>query len=119
MDEIAQNRLAICDFLNAKKPENTAKPASAAINSVANRDDLKVLAAIGSAGLEQVWQQHPAKQSYEQIAPIAKSLVRQHPMLTLGAASALGALVVLSPGLRRKAWQGLQGQLPAELQSLF
>ncbi len=119
MDEIAKNRQAICDFLNAKKPESPANSASQAMVNAAHPDSLKTLAAIGTAGLEKAWQQHPAKQAYEQVAPLAQNLVRQHPWLSLSAASAVGALVVLSPGLRRQAWQSLQGQLPSQLKQLF
>lgn len=119
MDEITQSRQAICDFLNTKKTAEAEKSARAAINNEANTDSLKALAAIGTAGLGAAWQQHPAKKTYEQVAPLAQSVVRQHPWLSLGTASALGALVVLSPGLRRQALQALQGQLPPQLRDLF
>ena len=125
MDEIAKNRQAICEFLSAKKPSVAANTAQTAIkNDAANEgssapEGLQVLAAIGSASLEKAWQQHPAKQLYEQTLPLAKGAIRQYPWWSLGAASALGALAVLSPGLRRQAWQSLRGQLPSDLQRLL
>lgn len=114
MNDLERNRQAICDFFNEKKPNQAEKPARAAINSEA-KDPLQALSSVGAAGLAQVWEQHPLKQSYDQILPIAQSTVRQYPWLSLGAASALGALLVLSPGLRSQALQAVQGQLPADL----
>ena len=119
MDEIARNRQAICDFLNTKKGDQAANTAQKAIESAASSESLKIFAALGAAGLEQAWQQHPVKQAYEQVAPLAQSLVRQHPWLSLSAASALGALFVLNPGLRRQAWQSLQGQVPEKLKQML
>ena len=115
MDEIAQNRQAICDFLNSKKPEKAANAAQAAIKTEAPTAPLQALGAIGQASLGQAWQQHPAKQVLEQSLPLAQGTIRQYPWLSLGAASALGAVLVLSPGLRRQAWRSLQGQLPDSL----
>jgi ElaB/YqjD/DUF883 family membrane-anchored ribosome-binding protein len=119
MNEIAQNRQAICDFLNKKKIAETAPSAATPSKAQVSAESLKALTAIGSAGLAQAWQQHPAKQTYDQIAPIAQGLVRQYPWASLGAASALGALCVLSPSLRRHAVQSLQEQLPADLKTLL
>lgn len=118
MGDISNSRQAICDFLNEKKPLQTNNAASEAPHTAAN-DPLKALAAVSAAGLGQAWNQHPLKQGYEQIMPLAQETVRQHPWLSLGAASAVGALLVLSPGLRRQALQTLQGQLPPQLSKLF
>ncbi|MFI0545452.1 MAG: hypothetical protein ACH34Y_00840 [Brachymonas sp.] len=118
MSDIASSRQAICDFLNEKKPIQAEKPAPLASNFAATAP-LQALAALGAVGAGQAWSQHPLKQSYEQISPLAQDAVRQHPWLSLGAASALGALVVLSPGLRRLSLQALQGQLPPQVRELF
>ena len=79
----------------------------------------RLIAMIGEGGLGQVWSQHPLKQGYDQISPLAQGTVRQYPWLSLGAASAIGALLVLSPGLRRLALQALQGQLPTQVRKFF
>jgi hypothetical protein len=123
MSDIASSRQAICDFLNDKKPVQAEKPAQTASNFIASdfatKDALKALAAVGAAGLGQAWEQHPLKQGYDHITPLAQDAVRQHPWLSLGAASAAGALVVLSPGLRRLALQAIQAQLPPQIRELF
>ena len=118
MNDIAKSRQAICDFLSEKKPTQAKKPALAA-QHLENHEPLKALGAIGAAGLGQAWGQHPLKQGYEQISPLAQGTVRQYPWLSLGAASAIGALLVLSPGLRRLTVQALQGQLPSQVRKLF
>ena len=118
MNDIASSRQAICDFLSEKKPSQAEKPALAAHLFEAH-EPLNALNALGAAGLGQVWSQHPLKQGYDQISPLAQGTVRQYPWLSLGAASAIGALLVLSPGLRRLALQALQGQLPTQVRKFF
>ncbi len=118
MNEIERSRLALHAFFEEKSPIKPVKPAQAAIKSQAQAA-APALAALAATGLGQAWNQHPLKQGYEQVAPLAQDAIRQHPWLSLGAASALGALVILSPGLRRKALESLGAQIPPELRQFF
>jgi len=105
------SRQAILDFLNEKKPNQAEKPAQAA-SKMGVDESLKTLAALGLSGLGAALAEHPLKQSYDQIAPLAQVAVRRYPWWAMGLASAAGALLMLSPGARRQALRVLKGENP-------
>ena len=126
MHPIEQSRQAILVYLQAQPPKSKV---SSAIENISNFAAVSGVGGALRAFASNAFNRTPSRQSagpthssesllkstYEEVAPVAESAIRQHPWPALALAALAGAGLVMSKSAQRQAYRYAIGSLGGSL----